>query len=102
MQLHEKSGQLTAVSSIILSTGRNPLNSYPFYLDPKDEALQQSKIYYQNRLSMMQDGVYFDDEEEDDDDEEEIPEDSNKPKPKEKFMLHYEKLCRGESNKVIR
>ena len=90
------------MGSVIFSAGRNPLNSYLFYIDPKDEALQQSKIYYQNRLSMMQNEEYFDDEEEDDDDEEESPEDSNKPKPKEKFMLHYEKLCRGESNKVKR
>ena len=89
--------------SVNLSAGRNLLNSYLFYLDPKDEALQQSKIYYQNRLSMMQNGENFDDDEEedDDDDEEESPEESNKPKPKEEFMLHYEKLCRGESNKVI-
>jgi len=48
---------------------------------------------------MMQDGDYTDDEEEDND-EEETSEDSNKPKPKEEFMLDYERLCRGESNKV--
>ena len=73
------------------------------YLDPKDEALQQSKIYYQHRLSMMQNGEYFvDDEEEDNGDKEESPEESNKPEQKEEFMLYYEKLCRGESNKVIR
>ena len=48
---------------------------------------------------MMQDGDYTDDEEEDND-EEETSEDSNKPKPKEEFMLDYERLCRGQSNKV--
>jgi len=66
--------------------------------EPQDEELKQSKIYYENRLRMMQDGDYTDDEEEDND-EEETSEDSNKPKPKEEFMLDYERLCRGESNK---
>lgn len=41
-----------------------------------------------------------DDEEGKGDDEEDSSEDSKKAKPKEDFILHYEKLCREESNKV--
>ena len=51
---------------------------------------------------MIQDGenVLVDEEQGEEDDEEDSSEDSKKAKPKEEFMLHYEKLCRGESSKV--
>ena len=33
-------------------------------------------------------------------DEEETSEKTDKPEPKQEFILHYERLCRGESNRV--
>ena len=73
-------------------------------LEPNDEALKQSKVYYEGRLSLLQNGEDTDEEEDEDDDdddeEEEMSDDSMKPKPKEDFILHYEQLCRGETNKV--
>lgn len=72
-----------------------------FYLDTNDEEAKQSKVYYESRLSMMEEGEYFEEEEDEDEDEEESSSgETEKPKPKEEFMLHYERLCRGESNKV--
>lgn len=47
---------------------------------------------------MMQEGNYIEEEEEND--EETESEDPKKAPPKEEFMYHYERLCRGESNKV--
>ena len=37
-------------------------------------------------------------------DEEETSEgtDHDKPEPKQEFILHYERLCRGESNRVCK
>ena len=50
----------------------------------------------------MKNREFFDDLEDKDDDshEAEMFDDGVKPKPKEEFMLHYERLCRSESNKV--
>ena len=39
-------------------------------------------------------------EEEEEADEEETSEETDKPEPKQEFILHYERLCRGESNRV--
>lgn len=47
---------------------------------------------------MMQEGEHL--EEEEGNEEETESEETEKPQPKEGFMLHYERLCRGESNKV--
>ncbi|XP_068697453.1 prolyl 4-hydroxylase subunit alpha-1-like isoform X1 [Montipora foliosa] len=64
--------------------------------DPENEAHQQNKAYYENRLRMMQDGLYYEDDE-DDDEEEDSSKKTNKPEPKADFTLHYEKLCRGQT-----
>lgn len=47
---------------------------------------------------MMKEGEYFEEEEEED--EQETPEETQKPEQKEEFILHYERLCRGETSKV--
>ena len=79
-----KSGYFTQRQGVLLS------------LDPENEVHQQSKIYYESRLKRMQDGQHYHEE-----DEEEISSEENtKPELKQDFMLHYEKLCRGEANKV--
>lgn len=48
---------------------------------------------------MMKEGEDFEEAEEEGD-EEDTSEETGKPKPKEEFILHYERLCRGESNQV--
>ena len=71
------------------------------FLDPENEAHQQNKAYYENRLRMMQDGLYYEDDEDDEGEEEDSSKKTNKPEPKADFTLHYEKLCRGQTvNKV--
>ncbi|KAJ7393582.1 hypothetical protein OS493_006567 [Desmophyllum pertusum] len=60
--------------------------------DPNDEEAKQSKVYYESRINVMQEPEY--DLEDEDEDEEET-----EHKPKLKFISHYERLCRGESNK---
>ena len=51
---------------------------------------------------MMEEGedLEYEEEEEEEDEEDTLPEETEKPEPKEEFVLHYERLCRGESNKV--
>ena len=39
-------------------------------------------------------------EEEEEADEEETSKETDKSEPKQEFILHYERLCRGESNRV--
>lgn len=68
------------------------------FTDPNDKEARESKVYYEGRLSMMQEGEHLEEEEENE--EETESEETEKPQPKEGFMLHYERLCRGESNKV--
>ena len=47
----------------------------------------------------MEEGEHLEEVEEEAD-EEDTSEETHKPKPKEEFILHYERLCRGESNRV--
>lgn len=74
--------------------------------DPNDKEAKQGKEFYESRLKMMQEGNYIEEEEENDaengeeNDEETGSEEPKKAPPKEEFMYHYERLCRGESNKV--
>lgn len=74
--------------------------------DPNDKEAKQGKEFYESRLEMMQEGNYIEEEEENDaengeeNDEETGSEEPKKAPPKEEFMYHYERLCRGESNKV--
>jgi len=48
---------------------------------------------------MMEEGEHLEEAEEEAH-EEETSEETDKPKPKQEFILHYERLCRGESNRV--
>ena len=48
---------------------------------------------------MMEEGEDLEEVEEEGDGED-TSEENEKPKPKQEFILHYERLCRGESNKV--
>ena len=48
---------------------------------------------------MMEEGEDLEEAEEEGDGED-TSEENEKPKPKQEFILHYERLCRGESNKV--
>lgn len=74
--------------------------------DPNDKEAKEGKAFYESRLEMMQEGNYIEEEEENDaengeeNDEETGSEEPKKAPPKEEFMYHYERLCRGESNKV--
>ncbi|XP_020626384.1 prolyl 4-hydroxylase subunit alpha-1-like [Orbicella faveolata] len=47
---------------------------------------------------MMEEGEHLEEAEEEAH-EEETSEETDKPKPKQEFILHYERLCRGESNR---
>ena len=49
---------------------------------------------------MMEEGEEEKEMTEEEEDEEETSEETEKPNPKQEFILHYERLCRGESNKV--
>ena len=49
---------------------------------------------------MMEEEEEHLEEAEEEADEEETSEETDRPKPKQEFILHYERLCRGESNKV--
>ena len=49
---------------------------------------------------MIEEGEEEDEMAEEEEDEQEASEETEKPKPKQEFILHYERLCRGESNKV--
>ena len=48
---------------------------------------------------MMEEGEDLEEAEEEGDGED-ASEENEKPKLKQEFILHYERLCRGESNKV--
>lgn len=93
-------------------TGRfgSALNHTNFILeeDPNDEEARQNKAYYESRLSIMEEEEHNEEAEEEakesadeEADEEETSEgtDHDKPEPKQEFILHYERLCRGESNR---
>ena len=56
-------------------------------------------MYFEERVRKMKDGELSEDER-DTEDEEEKSDASKKVKSKEEYILHYEQLCRGNSNKV--
>ena len=49
---------------------------------------------------MMEEEEHLEEAEEEETDDEETTEETDKPEPKQEFILHYERLCRGESNRV--